>query len=252
MEVLAFYCPNPDCPCNEATLLFYEADGEFRKTLFKVNINYLTWQLVFEEIYEQDEDYSAIIQEFMEGLDDRIKTELLAGKKEVTVKEHVLREGVDYSGFSIDSLICYTEIYDVPGYEEWIFKHEDSQYVAVDYYCANPACKCTDVLLDFIKLESEDVMLPSTVLYKLDYMTDRKVIEDKGLYVGTRLAEGLFKSFKKCLGHRGNDVFIERKAKIDKWSKKYLLKKPVSRGPKVGRNEPCPCGSGKKYKKCCG
>ncbi|OGW15062.1 MAG: preprotein translocase subunit SecA [Nitrospinae bacterium RIFCSPLOWO2_12_FULL_45_22] len=27
---------------------------------------------------------------------------------------------------------------------------------------------------------------------------------------------------------------------------------PVRRvGPKVGRNEPCPCGSGKKYKKCC-
>ncbi len=23
-------------------------------------------------------------------------------------------------------------------------------------------------------------------------------------------------------------------------------------GAKVGRNEPCPCGSGKKYKKCCG
>jgi len=29
--------------------------------------------------------------------------------------------------------------------------------------------------------------------------------------------------------------------------------KPVVREtPKVGRNEPCPCGSGKKYKKCCG
>jgi preprotein translocase subunit SecA len=28
---------------------------------------------------------------------------------------------------------------------------------------------------------------------------------------------------------------------------------PVRRGgPKVGRNEPCPCGSGKKYKNCCG
>jgi len=22
--------------------------------------------------------------------------------------------------------------------------------------------------------------------------------------------------------------------------------------PKIGRNEPCSCGSGKKYKKCCG
>jgi hypothetical protein len=27
---------------------------------------------------------------------------------------------------------------------------------------------------------------------------------------------------------------------------------PFVAGPKVGRNEPCPCGSGKKYKKCCG
>ncbi len=27
---------------------------------------------------------------------------------------------------------------------------------------------------------------------------------------------------------------------------------PVRREKKVGRNEPCPCGSGKKYKKCCG
>jgi preprotein translocase subunit SecA len=27
---------------------------------------------------------------------------------------------------------------------------------------------------------------------------------------------------------------------------------PVVKGEKVGRNDPCPCGSGKKYKKCCG
>ncbi len=27
---------------------------------------------------------------------------------------------------------------------------------------------------------------------------------------------------------------------------------PVRHGPKVGRNDPCPCGSGKKYKHCCG
>ncbi len=28
--------------------------------------------------------------------------------------------------------------------------------------------------------------------------------------------------------------------------------KPIRAGPKVGRNDPCPCGSGKKYKQCCG
>ena len=26
----------------------------------------------------------------------------------------------------------------------------------------------------------------------------------------------------------------------------------VRTGPKIGRNDPCPCNSGKKYKKCCG
>lgn len=25
----------------------------------------------------------------------------------------------------------------------------------------------------------------------------------------------------------------------------------IRNGPKIGRNDPCPCGSGKKYKKCC-
>ena len=34
--------------------------------------------------------------------------------------------------------------------------------------------------------------------------------------------------------------------------KDYNRTKTVIKGKKVGRNEPCPCGSGKKYKKCCG
>lgn len=31
-----------------------------------------------------------------------------------------------------------------------------------------------------------------------------------------------------------------------------LKTKPISVSSKVGRNDPCTCGSGKKYKKCCG
>ncbi|MDD3225885.1 MAG: SEC-C metal-binding domain-containing protein [Clostridium sp.] len=27
---------------------------------------------------------------------------------------------------------------------------------------------------------------------------------------------------------------------------------PIKNDPKIGRNDSCPCGSGKKYKKCCG
>jgi SEC-C motif-containing protein len=35
------------------------------------------------------------------------------------------------------------------------------------------------------------------------------------------------------------------------WDGTMVKPQPVRVGPKVGRNEPCPCGSGKKYKKCC-
>ncbi len=31
-----------------------------------------------------------------------------------------------------------------------------------------------------------------------------------------------------------------------------VKREPIVKGEKIGRNEPCPCGSGKKYKKCCG
>ena len=34
--------------------------------------------------------------------------------------------------------------------------------------------------------------------------------------------------------------------------KKQKLSTTVVKEKKVGRNDPCPCGSGKKYKKCCG
>ncbi len=36
------------------------------------------------------------------------------------------------------------------------------------------------------------------------------------------------------------------------FSNSQSASQPVSKKPKVGRNDPCPCGSGKKYKKCCG
>jgi hypothetical protein len=34
--------------------------------------------------------------------------------------------------------------------------------------------------------------------------------------------------------------------------REYVPPQPYIRPPKIGRNDPCPCGSGKKYKKCCG
>nr|WP_312576468.1 SEC-C metal-binding domain-containing protein [Sedimentibacter sp.] len=47
-----------------------------------------------------------------------------------------------------------------------------------------------------------------------------------------------------------NNIFDEEKRKEIK--KDFNRSKIVVKGEKIGRNDPCPCGSGKKYKKCCG
>lgn len=47
-----------------------------------------------------------------------------------------------------------------------------------------------------------------------------------------------------------NDIFDEETRK--KLYKEQKSSTTVVNGPKIGRNDPCPCGSGKKYKKCCG
>jgi hypothetical protein len=44
----------------------------------------------------------------------------------------------------------------------------------------------------------------------------------------------------------------ELEPELDSFDPNETISVPYIAPPKVGRNEPCPCGSGKKYKKCCG
>ena len=47
-----------------------------------------------------------------------------------------------------------------------------------------------------------------------------------------------------------DNIFSEEKRK--ELYKEQKKSGTVVKGPKIGRNDPCPCGSGKKYKHCCG
>ena len=41
------------------------------------------------------------------------------------------------------------------------------------------------------------------------------------------------------------------KTEWDEYRGKNAPSVPTKSSPKIGRNDPCPCGSGQKYKKCC-
>ena len=100
---------------------------------------------------------------------------------------------------------------------------------------------------------------------------DRKATEDwsknstwHGLKVlraekgGESDEEGIVEFEATYSQHHTRDVHHETAyfKKVDgNWMYSYGAMTPttvVRETPKVGRNEPCPCGSGKKYKNCCG
>ena len=68
---------------------------------------------------------------------------------------------------------------------------------------------------------------------------------------------GVFSAVPKELTHHETSQFEKAEEELQKEGIPVVSpeapKKPVKlAGPKVGRNDPCPCGSGKKFKKCCG
>jgi preprotein translocase subunit SecA len=51
--------------------------------------------------------------------------------------------------------------------------------------------------------------------------------------------------------HADADIEVARST-VDSDVAIEVVPAPMRSGPKVGRNDPCTCGSGKKYKNCCG
>ena len=49
-----------------------------------------------------------------------------------------------------------------------------------------------------------------------------------------------------------NSMNVEGESNVPRTNQAVKAQPIVNDGPKVGRNDPCPCGSGKKYKNCCG
>jgi len=57
---------------------------------------------------------------------------------------------------------------------------------------------------------------------------------------------------KEDVDNAGQDYAANEKDQFDPNGAPLTKQEPVKVGPKIGRNDPCPCGSGKKYKQCHG
>jgi hypothetical protein len=155
------------------------------------------------------------------------------------------------------------------------FLHQERQYLIQDRYCPNPNCDCQCVQVEFSELvpspdgDNGGGSIFPRFLGRLTFDGQVKVAE-RGQ---CRLAEAKdvltawWREFRKDLpmfqrryrqvkeiGQRSLDAharFGERFSEPDLLPEAVFADDRPPAKIRAGRNDPCPCGSGKKYKKCC-
>lgn len=120
------------------------------------------------------------------------------------------------------------------------------KYTLIDLYCVNPFCKCENVYLNFFDQNCKKHVHYPKFAFQINYESG-EIKETES--ISEWKAYETIEKFMQDL-----DLFKKRHEELKKEVQPYILKKfknyfiPTR---KLGRNEQCHCGSGKKYKKCC-
>jgi hypothetical protein len=134
---------------------------------------------------------------------------------------------------------------------------------AVDeQFCVQSGCSCKETVLSFLKLvdatgrKSTEIRHSPAVRY--NYATQISSLAARGPE-GSPSPDLLLETIKRehpsfdaqlKLHHSiMQNVYLRRDVELSRL--RSPAPKPASVAPKTGRNEPCPCGSGRKYKQCC-
>jgi len=126
------------------------------------------------------------------------------------------------------------------------------KYLIVDQFCMLPKCKCTDAILDLVPAGEDAMKADPWCAFQLKYAKRHwSVMEDFPPPIP-------LEEIRNTIEAQHPDFYKQLLMRHEKLKKIYLNCRrkhssppQTSTGRKVGRNDPCPCGSGKKYKKCC-
>jgi hypothetical protein len=128
----------------------------------------------------------------------------------------------------------------------------DTEYLVLDQYCVRPGCRCTQTHLNLVPIKDDGRTVDSTRAVIVDYDApswDPIASEPLPCDVAEfrHIMERLSPDFYKSLRARHKKM----RAIYSHCRQRGIQALRRRRAEAVGRNDPCPCGSGKKYKKCC-
>jgi hypothetical protein len=263
--MLKQFCNNLECDCNNATLEFTEIDetgaslpGQIQ---FYFILNLQNW--TEDEKIVRSELCQSFVDEFINDLSEEMKNELKESVKYNKEKaKQAAKFDISLNNINEGRLVSYAEVFSHSGSitcggHGYGFGFDDTNesYVIDDLYCIDPICKCNLANLVFLKVDKKTNEVSDKFVAILDFNNGVK-IEDNTL--PEKYAKKIFDSWLKS-DPDAIYVLKERYGEIKEMGEKIVEKHTgqkrifsQAKNVKIGRNEPCPCGSGKKYKKCCG
>ena len=128
----------------------------------------------------------------------------------------------------------------------------DRRYWTAVFLCPTPGCDCHEAQVVFFDVEAESGDSVGALLLDIGGPTGFKIKEKTAEGGAEPLLEELWRSFERR--HDVGRFLRRREAQLKEVG--ATLWHPVSEAapaaPKIGRNDPCRCGSGRKFKNCCG
>jgi hypothetical protein len=127
----------------------------------------------------------------------------------------------------------------------------DRRFWAATFLCPFPDCDCHEARIVFFEEGADPDGEIGSVLIDLGGASGFKIVEKTHEGEGKRLLEELWGRFQRR--HDVAGLLRRREAQLKAVGATLWrpVVEPLHVAPKPGRNAPCPCGSGKKYKKCC-
>ena len=145
------------------------------------------------------------------------------------------------------------------------FNWNNEAWAVDEQYCVQPGCKCKETVLSFLKLMDaaghKTTEIRDTPALRYNYLTQASKPVAHGA-AGSPSPDGLLAALKSAHANLNTQLELRHLIMQNLYLQHYLARgqrrrqslaaDPRSAGsPKIGRNEPCPCGSGRKYKHCC-
>jgi len=252
------FCPSPTCVCGLLDLSVVRetlennapAVSEFR---IQGDINEKTLDTSGNKTSEYDRNFGRAFVSCMDERDWALLFELFELYKRRIYKEardeeldtHFPESEIEQDGMMMD----FHEI--LPFAESRTIELDGKRYVLLDQYCVRLDCGCTETAVNLLEEKDIEEAPDEYPAIFFDYDSGSWRIEEQG---GQQ--EAFFRQVADKL--KAGDYpawFRKRHSRLKSLYRIYRQRHPSTKslpaGKKVGRNEPCPCGSGKKYKKCC-